>query len=342
MNRQRVVLSFFAIIIFVLGVFWFVKNFELTETQEYVGFRGEAEYNTLFAARLFLKNMGIPAERRDMLTQLPPINSVLVLNTERYTLSQHKINEILDWVKAGGHLITKARSGSTEGLFDTEDETTKPAQFDILQAALGITLGKHIIPEDNDLPLNARLATMPPNTTLTVDPSFFDSLIVDNSFYTQQYQQANWLSEKSLAKGKITFLANLEFIENNALNEHDHAQFFWYMVHSQHAQPQTVWLVHQDDMPPLWKLIWQQAWALVLTLALFVPMTLMALIPRFGALLPTPVPARRRILEHIRASGLFMWKRYTKQKDARYQAFAQSVEPLIPNPTQQPKPTANK
>ena len=69
MNRQRVVLSFFAIIIFVLGVFWFVKNFELTETQEYVGFRGEAEYNTLFAARLFLKNMGIPAERKDMLTQ---------------------------------------------------------------------------------------------------------------------------------------------------------------------------------------------------------------------------------------------------------------------------------
>ena len=190
--------------------------------------------------------------------------------------------------KAVGEILAVCNAAATmtalESLFDTEDETTKPAQFDILQAALGITLGKHIIPEDNDLPLNARLATMPPNTTLTVDPSFFDSLIVDNSFYTQQYQQANWLSEKSLAKGKITFLANLEFIENNALNEHDHAQFFWYMVHSQHAQPQTVWLVHQDDMPPLWKLIWQQAWALVLTLALFVPMTLMALIPRFGAL----------------------------------------------------------
>ena len=344
MNFQRIILSVFAILVMVAGTLWFVKTFELKETQEYVGLRGEAQYNNLFAARLFLKSMGIPAERKDTLTTLPPQHSVLILNTERYTLSQHKINEILSWVKAGGHLITRARSSVAESLFDTGDEAAKPAKYDPLQAALGISLGKHIMPDDADLPTSARLANMPSDLTLKVNPSFFDTLVVDKTAYTQQFQGANWLLEKPFGNGKITLLANLELIENTDLNKYEHAQFFWYMVHSQHATPQSVWLVHQDDMPPLWKLLWQKAWALVLTLSLFVPLTLMALSPRFGALQPTPKPERRRILEHIRASGLFMWKRYTKQQDVRYQTFAFSVAQLFPTkagPNNILKPTPN-
>jgi hypothetical protein len=31
------------------------------------------------------------------------------------------------------------------------------------------------------------------------------------------------------------------------------------------------------------------------------------IIPRFGPLIPDPLPARRRLLDHLRASGLFHW-----------------------------------
>jgi hypothetical protein len=31
------------------------------------------------------------------------------------------------------------------------------------------------------------------------------------------------------------------------------------------------------------------------------------IMPRFGPLIPDPLPARRRLLDHLRASGLFHW-----------------------------------
>ncbi|MBU0654620.1 MAG: DUF4350 domain-containing protein [Gammaproteobacteria bacterium] len=342
MTRQQILIGLFALLVAIAGVYWFVNTFQLKEVDEHVGFRGEAKTNQLFAARLFLKRMGVPAERKDTLVTLPDTDTVLLINTQRYTLSRQKIDEILAWVKRGGHLITRARSNGSATIFDDGDDSEETEETeddsaterDFLQQALGITVGKHIIPDDDDLPLDAELTGMPDE--LGVDPDFFNALESSNeNARVLQYKDATWLLEQPWGDGMVTLAANLDFIENHALQDYDHAEFFWYMLHSQHDEPRSVWLLHMDDMPPLWKLIWEHAWALVLTLAMLVPLTILALSPRFGPLIPKPEPGRRRILEHIHASGRFMWKRHSKHGDAHYRDFAASVEHINPSTRKQ-------
>ncbi|SEA29448.1 protein of unknown function [Thiothrix caldifontis] len=322
MKLQSILIGLFVALVTTTGVFWFLNTYEYKEVDEYIGLRGEARENPLFAARLFLKRMGIPAERKESLQRLPDTNTVLVIDTDRYTLSRATVDEILAWVERGGHLITRVR----QTLAETDVEAS--ASNDLLQLALGVTTGEHIIPDDDDLPLEAELSTM--SHPLQVDPEFFYALnTTAEQAYPQHYHNAAWLLELEHGNGLITLAANLDFIENPAIGDYDHAEFFWYMLHGLHDEPQAVWLIHQDDMLPLWQLLWEHAWALVLTLASFIPLTLLALSPRFGPMIPKPAPARRRILEHIHASGLFMWQRHQQHGDTQYAAFAARVTQLL-------------
>jgi hypothetical protein len=339
MNVQRVIVGLITALATAASVIWFLNTFELKETEEYIGFKGEAKTNTLYAARLFLKRMGIPAERRDSLTTLPDTDSVLIIDTGRYTLSTQKIDQILAWVERGGHLITRARiPGDTTTLYGTDkndDEADAKAsaranKADPLQTALGVRIGKHVMPEDDDLPLDVTLSGM--SHSLEADPGFFYSLETDaDDTYPQHYKKATWLLEQKWGKGMVTLAANLDFIENGTLVDYQHAELLWNMVHGVQEQPHSVWLVHQDDMPPLWTLLWKHAWALMLTLAVLILLTFLALMPRFGPLLPNPQPERRRILEHIRASGRFMWKRYKLGDGKQYSDFATATEQLYPS-----------
>lgn len=330
MTRQHLAITLVAILFAIAFGVWFNATYEYRDVDEYVGFRGEARSNHLFAARLFLRRMGIPAERKDSLDELPPTDGVLLLDTQRYTLSAQKLEEILAWVNNGGHLITRARTTGDETLYgDSNDDVAQHDDRDPLQQALGIRLGEHVLTDEDTTPLAAQLPNM--NRPLTVDPEFFDALEVAGDAYLLNYQGAAWLLEKPLGNGLVTFASHLGFIDNVALDNHDHAAFFWYMVHSRHQRPTAVWLVHQDDMPPLWQLIWQHAWALVLTLVMFIPLVILAYSPRFGPLIPPPEPSRRRIIEHIHASSLFMWRRYRKQNDTAYREFAATAEQLYPS-----------
>ena len=261
MKLQPILITLLVALVLTTGTFWFLKTYEYKAVDEYVGLRGEANSNPLFAARLFLQRMGIPAERKDSLQTLPPLDTVLLLDTPDDTLSRQKMDNILTWVERGGHLITHSAN---------------------------LPLEEYVIPENEE-----------------------------------------WLAIQR-GKGFITLVADLERIENPAIGdaERANAKFLWQLVHKHHAVPAGVWLIHQDAMPPLWQLIWKHAWALVLTLALLLPLTLLALSPRFGPLIPKPEPDRRRILEHIHASGLFMWQRHRKHGDTQYHAFIAAAEQL--------------
>lgn len=331
MRLQSILIGLFVALVTTTGVLWFLNTYEYKEVDEYSGFRGEARENPLFAARLFLKRMGIPSERQTSLQTLPSTNTVLVIDTDRYTLSRQKSEALLAWVAKGGHLITRTRDVNT---YPDAEDTEQTSDRDPLQLALGITTGEHVIPEDDDLPLEAELSNM--SHPLQVDPEFFYALQTTAAqAYPQTYNDAAWLLEMEHGNGLITWAANLDFIQNPAIDNYDHAEFFWHMLHSLHDEPQAVWLLHNDEMPGLARLLWEYAWALVLSLAVFIPLTILALSPRFGPMIPKPAPERRRILEHIHASGLFMWQRHRKHADTQYDGFATRVTQLLPSTRKQ-------
>ena len=311
MRFQNLLYAVFAAGLLAAGTGWFLSNFELETIDELTGYKGEARNNPLFAARLFSKRMGIPAERQDGLASFPETEAVIVLNTERFSLSDAKITELLEWVNQGGHLITRARV-DLENKTDAEEKTgSETEDRDILQARLGISIGAHQMPNEDELPASIKL----PNSTETVavELDFFNGLeTTASNVRAYSLNGANWLIQQPQGKGLVTMVSTLEMIENPALTNSDHGKFFWYLLQSHDPNYTKVWLVHQDTLPHLFVLLFRHASPVLIVFGLLLLFTFWSLMPRFGALIPEPPPERRRILDHIQASGQFLWK---KQKN---------------------------
>lgn len=318
MKLQNIVIGLLAIVVFTVGCMWFLKNFEIKEIDTYTGYRGEASTNDLFAARLFLKRMGIPTSREDGLTSLPSTDTVIVLDTGRYTMSPQKAQKLLAWVAAGGHLVTRARVDYTsEDDLEDEGEEKKvdTEKRDPLQQALNIEIGDNVLFDEDELPFQLQLAQQSKPLNLEVD--FINELIIKNPAATiYKANGKNFLLQIPHGEGLISFAATLEFAENYSIDKAEHAELLWWLVHSHDPKFKQVWLINQDTLPGLSTLLKQYAWPVLWMCLLLLLAIFWALIPRFGSFIPEPLPARHRILEHIKASGQFMWKR---QADGRVQ-----------------------
>jgi len=108
-------------------------------------------------------------------------------------------------------------------------------------------------------------------------------------------------------KGLITVLSDYQFLTNTQFEKFDHAAFFWYLVHFSNNSGK-VWIVFKGDMPPLYEWLFENMWAPFLTLFFIIAVWIWSVLPRFGALHPPISSHRRNLIEHIRASGLFLWK----------------------------------
>ncbi|TXH68583.1 MAG: DUF4350 domain-containing protein [Thiothrix sp.] len=325
---ETLAISLLAMVVFSVGCLWFVKNYELKEIDSYTGYRGEARTNDLFAARLFLKRMGIPTTRKDALLSLPDTNTVIVLNTGRYTLTPQKTQALLAWVAAGGHLVTRARidyASETELEADEENQQKPETEDrDALQQALQVEIGASQLLDEEDLPFSLQLVRQP--KPLQLDVSFFNELLTNNpAAKSYQAKQKNFLLQIPQGQGLISLAATLEFVENHQIDEADHAEFFWWLLHSHRDDFKEVWLINQDTLPGLSTLLIQYAWPVLWMVALLLLACFWALIPRFGAFIPEPIPERRRILEHIKASGQFMWKQQATGKSQLLASTRQTI-----------------
>jgi len=311
LSRQHLLIA----AIIMLGIagmtFWFLNNFELREEDIPTGYQGEAKTNPWFAARLFLKGMGIPAHKIDMPElnkNLPPKTATLIITTKRGTLDEKKSQRLLDWVNQGGHLMVRALE--PEYYDPEEDDKRPPAPTDPLLDLLNIWPEYHYDAEwDDDL-----------NTfELTTRERKQKEVLVDFIFNEQlKGEQKGDLTiagfngpqaiHRKLGKGAVTVTSQLDFITNYSIGENDHAETFWELVHWHNNPGDEVYLLHNDDMPPLWELLWRHTRTIIVALGLILLLWIMKGFFRFGPLLPQPAARRRSLLEHIEASGRFFWK----------------------------------
>lgn len=321
--RNQIIIALFSLLLVGVGTYWFLQNYEKREVSEYMGLKGEARTNNLFAARLFLKRMGIPAERHDVLAKLPSHRSTIILNTQRYTLSQQRIDQLLAWVEQGGHLITRAR-------FDNHEDEDRPKRIDKLQEKIGVHIEgseKVSFANDDDRTLANFFNNSKP---LHIELDFYRELTVQENEYTtllrfKTADEHTWLVSKAVGKGIITFTSHLDFIENATIGDYDHAEALWSLLHENERTPETVWLVAFDEQPSLFVLIWEKAWVLLISLALLFIFAIWHYSPRLGTLATPPALQRRRILEHIQASGQFLW---FKQNQGKATLIHSLQEPL--------------
>jgi hypothetical protein len=392
MNKKTTLLI--AILLsFLVGfaVYRFYQTHEYKEVEIRTGFHGEARKNPLYAARLFLKRMGIPTMSKESVQGMggfPKTDTVIIINSNRSSLSEKRTASILDWVKSGGHLIARATSdwsyfGKEDNLAkkaDDEDEDLdekkdyeddinetmeKRPSRDPLQRMLGIRTGKRVsyygdyddvFDDDEDTDeddesiadiFSTRLSKMKEHKIklknvskeLLIQRDWFYPLILEKGQASKSEQikidNHNFIIRQQVGKGMVTLVSDLGFINNYTLEQSDHAEILWQLVHGLHThlnQPAEIWLINNDEMPSLWTLMWRYGWAFLVSLILLFLAWLLSSSRRFGPVIPKREEDRRSLNEHISSSGNFYWKHNKKQLlvDSSREALMQRLARIHP------------
>lgn len=366
MNKPvNILIALLFIGVSVLGVYNFLQTHKYKTFSERTDFKGEARTNPLYAARLFLKRMGIPSETKHSLQgfgSFPQTSTVILLDTRRTTLSKAKIDQLIKWIESGGHLIAKANK---DWEASDKNKARKKQSRDPLQRYLGVHVSsgsefielvdenlenfEDILDEVNDAKnkdknsdkkINyPKISLKGANKKLALKDTWFRAINVDEKHQdkTEEIELSgrNYIIRQRVGEGMVTLVSDMKFIENKALGKADHAEILWYLVHGLHSslyQPKSVWLIHNDEMPALWRLLWQYGWAFILSLLLLFIAWLLHSTRRFGPLIPKAEENRRSLNEHISSSGQFYWQHNKRNKllQSARQALMQKLARMHP------------
>ncbi|HSD52521.1 MAG TPA: DUF4350 domain-containing protein [Burkholderiales bacterium] len=291
MNRS-VVAWIVLVAVAALGVVWFFDTYERVTEKEWVGYSGEARRNQYLAAERLLARMGVPARHVRTIPELKelPVNGALILPDRREALTPDARERLLEWVEGGGHLIV-------------EDENHRVP--DPLLDAFGVQRRPVKAPPKLP-PVEAKLPHAP--APMKVDMHSIQTIEVPTAAVRVVGKHATHLLHFERGRGQVTVLNDLEFMRNRSIGRHDHAEFLWQIVR---FQPDTPALFVFDNPQKLSLLAWlrDNAWAVLAAAVLLLVIWVWRVASRFGPVAPDPEPARRRLLDHLRASGRFQWSR---------------------------------
>lgn len=280
------------IILLLAGGAWFYFNFEPVPERERVGFQGEARRNFLLAAMRLVERMGLSTREARHLSDLDalPPGGTLILARHRAALTTQRVERILSWVAAGGHLIVAA-----------EDYRVRDALFD----RLGV-MRRQLRLRPPGRPSEIRLphARAPLRVTFGYRIDIID--LEKQAALTVDDHWSVLLLHFVRGEGRVTVLNGLQFMSNAHIGEHDHAEFTWQLLRFHPATSEVVVAV-QLQKPSLAGWLAEHARQVSVLAGVLVILWLWRIVPRFGPLKPEPPPARRRLLDHLRASGLFFW-----------------------------------
>jgi len=108
----------------------------------------------------------------------------------------------------------------------------------------------------------------------------------------------------SKGAGRVTVVRDLNWLRNWELARADHAELFAQLLKA--GEVREVVFLRQTSVG-LFAWVWQHAWRVLLALGVLIALWLWALVPRAGAIQPDADLDRRRLLDHLRASGRLLW-----------------------------------
>ncbi|NJO14859.1 MAG: DUF4350 domain-containing protein [Thioploca sp.] len=290
--------------------YWINTHFEKhCETVE-IGFQGAAADNPLLAAQQLLERMGSVVITTTSVTQLKQLDSqdTLILWGTDGLFDATQTQQLLNWVEAGGHLIIASNT-----IFNGLENSSNP----LLQQLKIYRLEDNLeyLPQDQIIPVTP-LTWENKAIQVAFDPHYRLEYIDDPAIEILDDYGTHFLFYY-YGTGMISLLSDIQFIHNQVIGQYDHAQFLWSLVHFERPARQ-IWLLllpnlskitkTTNDIPSLGQLVWLKWWTVVISASILLLFWLWHIMLRFGPLLPDPTGTRRRLLEHIEASGHFLWR----------------------------------
>ena len=272
-----------------LAAIWFLSNYEQVAYRERVGPSSEARLRPYLAAERFAARMGLDAGEIRALPELDRLTpgGALILPAHRQALEPRRMNQILLWVERGGHLIVEAELvGVADPLLDRLAVERSRIDEKKTEGSLPVEGGDRAFKVWLPASLNLRSRSRP---LLHAGPP----------------EMARLLSFRR-GKGFVTVATGLGFLQNRLIGEHDHAELLWHLLNLNRATP-SLQVFNRPQRLSLWSFLREHAGeALAASIALLA-LWLWHIAPRFGPVAPDAPPARRRLLDHLRASGRYYW-----------------------------------
>ncbi len=329
--------------------------------------KGEASYNPLYALKIALGKDGQRVDSRQRLAldthPLKPADTLLLLGDTR-TLPAADSARLLAWVEAGGHLIVRTPPPGAvigedkvpllseigiapvdapvveEAFVDEESSDEKPADEKSadVKPADGETAGDETTDDTStdsgSSCLGLQVAKMEEHAEFcdgrhfyfTEDDAEVLALWGDDDIAQYGYARIPW------GKGSIDVLADLDFLVNEKLEDEPHRALTRQLLAPNYARAGTFHLIYSANMPPLWRLLLDHAWRVLLPLLLALFVWLWMRAERLGPARPSPLPDRRSLLEHVQASGdhLYRYGRRAALYTAVYDAFLRRLRQRDP------------
>jgi len=212
-----------------------------------------------------------------------PASGILLLPNRRQALPPAKPRELLQWVERGGHLIVEA-----------EFLGVPAPLLDQLEVKRGEGTAS-VKPLSVELPGSDRaLSVLMPGALKLETPA--------RSF---RLRVADRLVSFERGRGMVTVASNLSFVRNPAIGHNDHAELLWRLLALTPSHALVVYWA--PSRLSLWGFLTEHAAAALAASGLLLALWLWSIAPRFGPLAPDAPPGRRRLLDHLRASGRYYW-----------------------------------
>jgi hypothetical protein len=285
----------------VLGAVWFLATHDRVTTEAWIGPSGEARLRPFLAAERLVERMGLKVSEVRSLPELDalPVSTALLIPNRRQELHPAKLAELVRWAERGGHLIVEAE------LLGVPDPLLE--QLGVARSAAE-PLPK---PSSVELPRERRALSV-----------FFPGMMkLDAAPGDVRLRAGGQLVSFGRGRGVVTVATSLRFARNPGYEHYakkgrqplwsiageDHAELFWQLVSlTPVSELQVYW---RPERLSLWGFLKENAAHALAAGGLLLALWLWSIIPRFGPVAPDAPPGRRRLLDHLRASGRYYWVR---------------------------------
>lgn len=275
------------------GVFGFFQYFKKVEEEVRLPPRGEAAYNPLYALKKTLQARGLEVQTQAWLNldaMQPKPGDTLVLYAQPESVTEAQGDILLGWIENGGHLVMPSPVSAEAGgplaeafaLYAIEDEDGNCEHL-----PLGLKTGRN-------------LAFCRPR---------FASDLEDVRYGDGDDERGYRFARFDWGSGVVSVVTDMDFLENDML-ESRIARDLTFSLLAPKLDEGRVLLVYSAESPSLGKLILIYGWMIVLPLLAALIAWLAMRGQRFGPLMPVPAAHRRALLEHVRATGEFAWRRH--------------------------------
>lgn len=336
-----------AILVIIAGCLWWFNTFEKRWTARHYTSEA-LRNNPMLASTRLLSNRGFTVRNETTLREalLKPLpGGTLLIAENGGIVSPEQANLLLAWVRKGNTLIMRPKWGSNVDEDDDEAEEDADAaqqhdkgaartETDPVAAHFGVALKRVKCECKNREPAPPKEPgpyTPPEFTARAADrltdftlPGASYALQLDASYVGMQahksrpvplYSDAIGDAVRIYAEGRgHVVLVAQNYFNNHHLARYDHAEMLLGLAQlrqgTSDGKPSAAhFIVVRDiDMAKWYEALWDNFRPALIGIGCMLLLLLWIALRRFGPTLPEPTQERRSLIEHIDASGRWLWK----------------------------------